>query len=64
LLARSVPAFDAAVKAMKASGDQFELVTTWNEWIEGTAIESATQWASASGYGAYVDVLHKELGSA
>jgi hypothetical protein len=64
LLARSVPAFDAAVKAMKASGAQFELVTTWNEWIEGTAIESATQWATASGYGAYVDVLHKELGSA
>jgi hypothetical protein len=63
LLARSVSAFDTSVQAMKASDKQFELVTTWNEWIEGTAIESATQWASASGYGAYVDVLHKDLGS-
>jgi hypothetical protein len=62
-LARSVSAFDAAVKAMKASGDQFELVTTWNEWIEGTAIESAQEWATPDGYGAYVDVLHNELGS-
>ncbi len=62
-LARSVSAFDTAVKAMKASGAQFELVTTWNEWIEGTAIESASEWASPSGYGAYVDVLHNELGS-
>jgi hypothetical protein len=62
-LARSVAAFDTAVKAMKASGSQFELVTTWNEWIEGTAIESAQEWATPDGYGAYVDVLHNELGS-
>jgi hypothetical protein len=62
-LARSVSAFDTAVKAMKASNAQFELVTTWNEWIEGTSIESAQEWASPSGYGAYVDVLHNELGS-
>jgi hypothetical protein len=62
-LARSVSAFDTAVQAMKASGARFQLVTTWNEWIEGTAVESAQEWASPSGYGAYVDVLHNELGS-
>jgi hypothetical protein len=62
-LARSVSAFSAAVQAMKASNKQFELVTTWNEWVDGSNIESATQWASASGYGAYVDVLHNAFGS-
>ena len=62
-LARSVSAFDTAVQAMKASNAQFELVTTWNEWVDGSNIESATEWASPSGYGAYVDVLHNELGS-
>jgi len=43
---------------MNASGAPFQLVTTFNEWGEGTAVESATEWASASGYGAYLDVLH------
>src|SRR5450432_814899 len=62
-LARSVSAFDAAVKTMKASNAQFELVTTWNEWIDGSSIESAQEWATPSGYGGYVDVLHNELGS-
>jgi putative cell wall-binding protein len=62
-LGRDVNAFDQAVKQMKASNAQFQLVTTWNEWIEGTSIESAQEWASASDYGAYVDVLHAELGS-
>jgi hypothetical protein len=62
-LARSVSAFDTAVKAMKASNAQFEMVTTWNEWIEGTSIQSATAWATPDGEGAYVDVLHNELGS-
>jgi putative cell wall-binding protein len=63
-LARSASAFDAAVASMKASNAQFELVTTWNEWIDGSAIESATEWASPSGYGGYVDILHKYFGSA
>ncbi len=63
-LTRSVSAFDAAVASMTASKAQFELVTTWNEWIEGTSVESAQEWSSSSGYGQYVDVLHKYFGSA
>jgi hypothetical protein len=63
-LARSVSAFTTAVAAMKASNKQFELVTTWNEWVDGSNIESATQWASPDGYGQYVDVLHNAFGSA
>jgi hypothetical protein len=62
-LARSVSAFSAAVQVMKASNKQFELVTTWNEWVDGSNIESATQWASPDGYGQYVDVLHNAFGS-
>ena len=62
-LARSVSAFTSAVAAMKASNKQFELVTTWNEWVDGSNIESATQWASPDGYGQYVDVLHNAFGS-
>jgi hypothetical protein len=43
---------------MLASGERFQLITSFNEWGEGTAIESAPEWASASGYGAYLDALH------
>ena len=43
---------------MVASGEPWQLVTTFNEWGEGTSVESAVEWASASGYGQYMDVLH------
>ena len=43
---------------MVASREQWQLVTTFNEWGEGTAVEGATEWQSSSGYGAYLDALH------
>lgn len=43
---------------MVASGAPFQLITTFNEWGEGTSIESASEWASASGFGTYLDILH------
>jgi hypothetical protein len=43
---------------MVASREPWQLVTTFNEWGEGTSVESASEWSSASGYGAYLDVLH------
>ena len=46
------------VAAMTASNAQWQLVTTFNEWGEGTAVESAKEWASPSGYGTYLDILH------
>jgi hypothetical protein len=46
------------VQAMVASGADWQLVTTFNEWGEGTSVESATEWESPSGYGQYLDVLH------
>jgi phosphatidylinositol-3-phosphatase len=61
-LARDLTRFTTDVQAMAASGAQFQLVTTFNEWGEGTAVESAQEWATASGYGSYLDVLHQVLG--
>ena len=43
---------------MVASGAPWQLMTTFNEWGEGTGVESYTQYPSSSGYGYYLDVLH------
>lgn len=59
-LARDLTRWRADVRAMVASGEPWQLVTTFNEWGEGTAVESATEWASASGYGSYLDALHND----
>jgi len=57
-LARDVARWTRDVRRMVASRARFQLVTTFNEWGEGTAAESARQWATRSGYGAYLDALH------
>jgi hypothetical protein len=58
LLARDPVAFAQAVREMVASAEPWQLITTWNEWGEGTAVEDAVQWESADPYGEYVDILH------
>lgn len=55
---RHVRTWSRSVRRMTRSPAQFHYVISFNEWGEGTAIESATEWASPSGYGAYLDVLH------
>jgi hypothetical protein len=57
-LARRPSSFAADVRQMVASGAPFQLVTTFNEWGEGTSVESAREWTSPSGYGTYLDILH------
>jgi hypothetical protein len=57
-LARDLARWHTDVTAMNCSGAGLRLVTTFNEWGEGTAVESASQWASASGQGRYLDELH------
>jgi len=52
-----------ALAAMAAAPLKWKLVTTYNEWGEGTAVEPATEWASPSGFGVYLDILHNHLGS-
>jgi hypothetical protein len=46
---------------MVASNAPWQLVISFNEWPEGTAIEDASEWQTASGYGAYLDALHEVL---
>jgi hypothetical protein len=60
-LARDPARWAANVQSMIASNAPWQLVTTFNEWGEGTAVESAKNWASASGYGTYLDTLHRYL---
>jgi hypothetical protein len=57
-LVRDPVAFAQAVRDMVASGEPWQLITTWNEWGEGTSVEDGTQWQSADAYGQYVDILH------
>ena len=57
-LPRDLTRWRADVAAMAASGLPWQLVISFSEWPEGTAVESADQWSSASGFGQYLDALH------
>lgn len=58
-LARDINRWGQSVKDMVASGARWQLITTFSEWGEGTAVEPAAEWASDSGYGQYLDALHE-----
>jgi hypothetical protein len=58
-LDRDVDRWKTSVGAMVASRAPWQLITSFNEWGEGTAVEPASEWASPSGFGAYLDVLHE-----
>jgi hypothetical protein len=58
-LARDPAAFRTAIRDMMASNAAWQLVTTFNEWGEGTPVEKALEWQSGSGYGEYLDALHE-----
>ena len=51
-LARDLGQFRASVRAMNASRVRWHLITTFNEWGEGTAVEPATSWGRG-----YIDAL-------
>ncbi|TMK88769.1 MAG: hypothetical protein E6G57_05055 [Actinobacteria bacterium] len=57
-LGRDPGQFDKAVAAMAGANVQWKLVTTFNEWGEGTAVEPAAEWGNT-----YLDILHNHLGS-
>jgi hypothetical protein len=57
-LARDLSRWSKSVGDMVASKEPWQLLTTFNEWGEGTSIESATEWQTSSGFGAYLDALH------
>jgi hypothetical protein len=57
-LARDLNRWNQNIRDMIVSGAPWQLVTTFNEWGEGTSVESAKEWETGSGYGAYLDALH------
>jgi hypothetical protein len=57
-LGRDLARFQQTVRDMVASHAPWQLVTTFNEWGEGTAVESASEWRARSGEGAFLDALH------
>jgi glycosyl hydrolase family 99 len=60
-LARDLTRWNADIAAMVASNARWQLVLTFNEWPEGTSVESAREWETPTGYGAYLDALHELL---
>jgi hypothetical protein len=59
-LTRDLARWGKSISDMTASGEPWQLITTFNEWGEGTSVESAAEWQTASGYGAYLDALHSD----
>ena len=59
-LARDPAAWQQNVRNMVASGKPWQLITSFNEHGEGQGVEAATEWASASGFGIYLDALHND----
>lgn len=60
-LARDPARWRRNIQQMVASREPMQMVATFNEWGEGTAVESARQWSSRSGFGTYLDALHDIL---
>ncbi len=46
-LERDLPRWQRDVRNMVASGEPWQLVTTFNEWGEGTAVERADDWGNS-----------------
>jgi hypothetical protein len=55
--------FRKDVTAVAQSRAPFQLIISYDEWGEGTAVESATAWSSSSGHGVYGDILHQVFGA-
>ena len=60
-LTRDPVRWKANIAHMVASCAPWQLITTFNEWGEGTAVEDATDWDSPSGHGIYLDELREGL---
>jgi len=60
-LVRDPARWAANVSNLKASGAQWQLVTSFNEWGEATSVEPSPSWQSNSGWGYYLDELRRQL---
>lgn len=59
-LERNRDRWNTNIRDMIDSGAIFQLITTFNEWGEGTSVESAQEWSSDTGYGYFLDALHND----
>lgn len=57
-LERDLERWNLDIQTMVSAPSKFHLITTFNEWGEGTSVESATEWESQSGFGLFLDALH------
>jgi hypothetical protein len=62
-LVRDLDRWKQNIRDMVASREPWQLVTSFNEWGEGTPVEPAAEWPSESGFGAYLDALHSNGGA-
>ncbi len=53
LLARDLTRWDQDIRSMVAANPDFQLITTWNEWGEGTFVESSVEFGRT-----YLNALH------
>ena len=56
-LPRDMTRFKSDLARQVSSGARWHLTTTFNEWGEGSSVEPATEWPSASGMGTYLDAM-------
>jgi hypothetical protein len=57
-VSRSIVAWQRSIQRMVASRQPLQMIDSLNDWAHGTAIEASSKWASASGFGLYLDALH------
>lgn len=58
-LTRDLTRWIQNIHDMIASNAPWQLITTFNEWGEGSTVESAQEWSTAS-YGSFLDALHND----
>jgi hypothetical protein len=56
-LTRDITRFEADLTRQVRSGARWQLVTSFNEWGEGSSVEPAREWQSPSRMGAYLDAM-------
>lgn len=61
-LARDLSQWYSSIRRMISSDAPLQLITSFNRWGEGSAVESAVEWQTSSAYGAYLDALHLDGG--
>lgn len=57
-LDRDPTRWSQSIRQMVASNASLQLIASFNQWADGSSVEDATEWPSASRFGTYLDALH------